>query len=355
MTMPPRIEHVTAYLAARGWAVTGQWRNANVWSRSEFDVLVPPADTMADAAERLRELVRCAADAEDRSPEAIWRDMATPAADLVSYRTQTAFETLTLPMGADVLDAVRDLIAISARESLGDNRTSLQGRPPEAVRLLLERTLLSLSEDTFGLDVRLPFDNDPEPLGRRTALRVLQISTAVLYAARSSVTGAFEQVIRDGVSEAVCSALAVLAGPDRIASFELGFRWSQLAPRDDVAVTFPRGAGARILAGSRITEPTADTVSAVVEGLVTSLSDDKDGDRWRIKVRGFLTTDGAETNGQRQLVAVRLSNAADYAAALTAHRDGLVVRAVGFLTRTRRTSEIDSAAQGFTVTDRTTS
>src|SRR6266567_6681410 len=197
MMLPPRIEHVTTYLAARGWAVSGHWRSANIWSRGEFDVLVPPDDTVTDAALRLRELVRCVADAEDRSPEAIWRDMTTPAFDVVSYRTREAVETLTLPMGADIMEAVRDLIAISARESLGDNRISLQGRPPEAVRQLLGRSLLSLSGDTFGLDVRLPFDDDPQPLGRRTALRVLHSSTAILYAARSSETDAFERVIRE--------------------------------------------------------------------------------------------------------------------------------------------------------------
>lgn len=352
MTLPPRVEHVTAYLAARGWTVSGRWRDANVWSRSEFDVLVPPADAAADAAPRLRELVQCVADAEGRSPEAIRRDMTTPAADVVSYRTSEAVEDFTLPIGTDILEAVRDLIAISARQSLGDNRTRLEGRSPDTVRLLLERSLLSLSSDTVGLDVRLPFDNDPESLGRRTALRMMHSSTAIAYAARSPETGAFEQVLREGISEVALTALACLAGPDRTASFELGFRWTQLAPRKDVTVSFPHGAGARIPTGIRNTEPAAGTEPGLIEGIVTSLSDDEGGERWRIKVRGILSADGADTERRGQLVSVRLGNATDYAAALAAHRDGHIVRATGVLARTRRTSEITIATKGFIVTGR---
>ncbi|WP_069166936.1 hypothetical protein [Nocardia altamirensis] len=350
MTLPPRVDQVTAYLAARGWRVSGRWRNASVWSQSEFEVLVPPADTIADAAPRLRELVQCVADAEGRSPQAIWLDMTTPDFDIVSYRTQDHSSTFTLPMGAGLLVAVQDLIAISARESLGDNRTTLQGRPPEAVRLLLERSLLSLSQETVGLDIRLPFDNDPAPLGRRTALRVMHSSMAVLQAARSTDEDAFQHVLQQGISEAVCTALAGLAGPDHTAAFELGFRWSHLAPLDDTTVQFPGEAGALILARSRNADP-APSGTGVVEGLVTSLSDDESGDRWRIKVRGILTVNDSESERRRQLVAVRLANDADYASALAAHRDGRIVRASGALTRTRRTSEITSTAKGFAAID----
>ncbi|MFJ1458098.1 hypothetical protein [Nocardia sp. N2S4-5] len=353
MTLLPRIIDVAAYLTAKGWAVSGHWRNANVWSRGDFDVLVPPADSVADAARRLHELVRCVADAEGRPAEAIWRDMISPAVDVLSYRTQETFDNLTLKAGAETLEAIRDLIVNSAREALGDNRSSLQGRHPEAVRRLLERSLMSWSEDTFGLDVRIPFDDNSKPLGRTTALRILHSSTTVLHAVQSLDAKGFERVLQGGISEAVCVALVGLAGPDRKAPFELGFRWSQLAPRDDVVVRFPHGAGIRILQGSRSAELPVASGSGVVEGFVTSLSDDESGDRWRIRIRGLLTIDAGDVEERQQVVTVRLGAAADYTAALDAHRYGHMVRAEGALTRSRRAAEIVSAPQGFTLIDDT--
>ncbi|MQY20163.1 hypothetical protein [Nocardia macrotermitis] len=351
MTTPPRIDHVTAYLAARGWTVSGRWRGADIWSRSEFDVLVPATDAVGDVVSRLRELVSCVADAEGLAPELIWREMTTPAVDVVSYRTHDAIEALTLPAGAAAIGAVSELIATTAGEALGDNRTGVRRRS-DAVRLLLDRSLLSLTEDTFGLEVRLPYDDDPEPLGRRTALRMLHSSRTVLYAVNSSEVDAFEHVAREGVSGAVCRALALLAGPDREAPFDLGFRWSPLQPLDDVAVHFPPGAGTRIATIGRREEPAPDTTSGGVEGLVTGLSHDADGaNGWRIEVRGIVRADGDPIGEARQSVTVLLRTADEYATALAAHRDGRVVRAVGELVRNRRRPEIHSAEQGFTLSD----
>jgi hypothetical protein len=111
---------VTAYLRGHGWTISGRWRNASVWSWQDFDVLVPPTDAVADATTRLRELVQCVADAEDRSPEAVWRDMTNPAADIVAYRTTGDPELVSLAAGTRTVLAVRALIVVCAREVLCD-------------------------------------------------------------------------------------------------------------------------------------------------------------------------------------------------------------------------------------------
>ncbi|MEV4319766.1 hypothetical protein [Actinocrispum sp. NPDC049592] len=320
MTGTPRVEDVLDYLRAHGWAMTGRWRSASVWSLREFDVLVPPSDTMADTAGRLRELVRCVADAEGRTPRAVGRDIALPAVDVVSYRAHDFAETVTLPTGIRSLRAARDLVAVCAREEAA----------VDSAAALLDRTLLSLSEEVFGVDISLPY----EDLGRRTALRVLHSSTAAL-------DGAFE-----GVSTEVCVALADLAGPDRMSSFELGFRWSRRAPRAGEVVTFPRGAGERIRAATKRAVQ-VDGVGAV-EGPVQRLADDENGERWRIGVRGVLQIDGVAA-GKRRLVPVWLRSASDYAAALEAHKTGRVVRAQGPV----QGRGIAAADNGFTVTDGT--
>jgi hypothetical protein len=61
---------------------------------------------------------------------------------------------------------------------------------------------------------------------------------------------------------------------------------------------------------------------------VHRLSDDENGERWRIGVRGVLHIDG-KASGRRRLVPVWLHSAEEYDAALVAHREGRIVRAQG--------------------------
>lgn len=337
-----KVEDVLDYLRAHGWTMTGRWRNASVWSLGEFDVLVPPTDAMADTPGRLRELVDCVADSEGRTPRLVGRDITLPAVDIVSYRTRDTDESITLPTGVRSLCAVRDLVVTCAQEvAVGTSET---------VEALLERSFLSLSEEVFGVDIALPYEQDrSEPLGRRTVLHLLRSSTAVLEAVGAFGTDTSEQVFRTGVSKAFCIALADLAGQDRRAPFELGFRWSRRAPIKDQAVKFPTGAGERIHAAGKRTEPSTEGAVGVVEGPVHRLSDDEHGERWRIGVRGVLLVDDAAI-GRRRLVPVRLSSAEDYDAALVAHREGHVVRARGVITSQRG---ITAADDGFTVIEPT--
>jgi hypothetical protein len=335
-----KVADVLDYLRAHGWTMTGRWRNASVWSLGEFDVLVPPTDTMADTPGRLRELVACVADFEGRTPRLVGRDIALPAVDIVSYRARDTDDSVTLPSGVRSLCAVRDLVVTSARE--------MTTGASETVEALLERSFLSLSEEVFGVDIALPYEQDSaEPLGRRTALHVLRSSTSVLKAVGSSDTA--HHVLRADVSQSFCLALADLAGQDREAPFELGFRWSRRAPLEDQELTFPTGAGERIHAAGKRTDLPAENAAGVVEGPVHRLSDDEHGERWRIGVRGVLQIDG-RTNGRRRLVPVWLRSAEDYDAALVAHREKLLVRVSGVITGQRG---ITAADDGFTVIART--
>ncbi|WP_433656852.1 hypothetical protein ACQPW1_36215 [Nocardia sp. CA-128927] len=351
MTRIPTIDGVVGYLRGHGWTITGQWRNASVWTWQDFDVLVPPSDVVADATTRLRELVQCVADAEGRSPAAIWRDMTAPAADVVAYRTSADPGSITLPAGARTILAVRDLITFCAQEAMDESGSMRHDIPGSTVSALLEGSLLTLSDGIPGLDIALPIDpDDPDPLGRQTALRLLRGSDAVRQAAYSSDADAFEQIFRQGISPAECEALAELAGPGETLAFELGFHWSWLMPRPEVSVQFPTGAGERIRRGGLRVDPAPLPPVGVVEGPVISLSDDPGSDRWHIRVRGVLVVDGAPV-GRTRLVNVSLGDSGNYEVAITAHRDGHTVRAAG--TVTGRPAGINVTAAGFTVTDRT--
>ncbi|MBB4681783.1 hypothetical protein [Crossiella cryophila] len=304
-----------------------------MWTLREFDVLVPPGDDLLDVPLRLHELLLCVAEAEGRSPQAVTRDIARPAVDVVSYRMPEAATGIALSAGVQAVGAVRDLVATCAREVLG---------APTAAALL-ERTVLELPEEPFGVDVVLPAAEDTSP-GRRTALRVLHSSTAVLHAVH-------RQDATPDVGAEVLSALTGLAGPGRRTPFLLGFRWSRLAPMSEGAVTveFANGVGVGTRGANRRARRSTAKASAVVEGLVTGLSDDPDGDRWRILVRGALIVDGLPT-GEQRTVKVRLDSASAYESALEAHRRHLSVRAEGVATGRGNRLGLTTRADGFTVT-----
>ncbi|GAA5060873.1 hypothetical protein [Nocardia callitridis] len=355
--MTPAVDDVIGYLRANGWEVTDRWRSAEVWSWHEFDVLVPPTDQVPDKMTRLRELARCVADAEGRSPTAVLRDMTTATADVISYRAQQ-HESVSLPTGVSTVQAAWALLNVAAREVVADDDVYAAHHKQETIRHLMADTRMALLDDTFGLEFAFPFEaGELNPLGRKVVIRVLDHSTRILRAATQTTT--FTELPDEEFPDAVWSAMADLAGPEHPTPFVLDFRWSRHAPRAREALTFPLRAAERISAATRNAAPKRQESRSradqqefgVIEGPVTSLADDETGVRWQIKVRGTLTADDV-ASGTRRQVPVLLRNRDDYQDALAAHRDGHTVRVEGPVTRFGRARGITAAPTGFTVIDR---
>ncbi|WP_342801446.1 hypothetical protein [Nocardia sp. No.11] len=362
----PPVTDVVDYLRDHGWTVTGRWRAAQVWSRGEYDVLVPPSDTLADTAIRLRELIRCVAEAEGLPERTILRDITEPDLDIVTYRRADDTDpTVPLSDGARAVTALRDLVTQSAFAEVTDAPWRTPDAIPTHVRWLLRDTRLTPCTGPFGFEVAIPADHE-RSLGRRTAARLLRTAAVVGTAARSENRFAVAELLRHDLSEAAGGALADLAGEDDDAAFALDFRWSRSAPRPDESVAFPAGIGPALREGFAAAEreplvgapvdplpliaaqPPAE--EGAVEGPVIGLSDDEHGDRWVVRIRGVLRTDGM-TAGRTRAITVRLADERDYHAALAAHRGGQLVRARGVVVDTGRTREITAAARGFTVLD----
>jgi hypothetical protein len=350
MTRSPLFSEIAEYLQIRGWAPTGAWNGGTVWSWRQFDVLVPPIEETADSATRRRQLLLCVADAEKRTIGDVERDIVSPGTDVIAYRlVGAAAHDVPLPAGVRAVNAVRQLVTTCAHEVLS-TIPGTTGR--HDITSMLGRSLLYLPYPEFGLEVRLPVDDADESLGRLTTLRVLRSSAAILEAALSSDDAAFDVAFDRGVSQAECRALADLAGAERRSPFDLQFRWSKLAPEppDEPVVRFPQGAGERIHTGARLRSATLDNPDGSVEGRVTGLSDDSEGQRWQIAVRGVLTTAEAPI-GEQKVVQVQLGSAEHYSAAIEAHRTARMVRARGSLTRQGSKPELTIAENGFTVVD----
>jgi hypothetical protein len=142
----------------------------------------------------------------------------------------------------------------------------------------------------------------------------------------------------------------VLAGSGRAQPFEVSFRWGRAAGPELNADTvyFAEGSGRVISAAARHLRQVRISGSAEVRGYVESLHDRPEtADRWRIKVRGDLTTPSGTTYSRS--VWIRLDGQDSYDRAIVAHRDQLLVRARGEMDATSRRVELAAGSSKFEV------
>ncbi|GGU73855.1 hypothetical protein [Lentzea flava] len=335
MTAFPRVEQIVGYLTAKGWKITGHWRGADVWTRHEFDVLLPPGGGTADTASRMRDLIICVADAEERSPRSVAREMALPESDVVSYRVALPeFAAVSLGAGLRAVRAVRDLITTCARAAIDD----VPGTDSRTPGRLVERTSVSTADEGFGLDLLIPVHHETAPhFGRATTTRLLRASNAALAADGPDAAGLD-----------VFSALADLAGERRGSPFDLVFRWATALPTEwaETSLHFPRDFGADVSASRSKAVPAA--ARGIVQGRVTRLA--HDGPRRVVTVRGALLLDGRPI-GRERAVRVRVEDQQTYLAAVEAHAAELLVRVEGGAEITGAKYGIVVEPGGFTVVD----
>lgn len=333
MTTFPRVEQVVDYLTTKGWEITGHWRGADIWTRDEFDVLLPPGEGTADSGSRLRDLLFCVAGAEKRTPHSVAREMVSPESDVVSYRVSLPdYAAVPLGEGLRAVKAVKDLITTCARAAADD----LPGADVRKSDRLVDRTSLSTADEGFGLDLFVPVHHEDLPrFGRATTTRLLQASNAALAG---------------DVEDDVSSVLADLAGERRGSPFDLAFRWAAALPadREDAFLHFPRNFGVDVRARQAKAVPAAASRGAV-QGRVTRLA--HDSSLRVVTIRGSLVLDGRPT-GRERAVRVRVEDQQTYLAAVEAHAAELLVRAEGGAEITGAKYGIVVEPGGFTVVDR---
>ncbi|MFK4085029.1 hypothetical protein ACI2LF_13030 [Kribbella sp. NPDC020789] len=313
------IDALTTYLDEAGWSPTGlTWQGGAIWARGEYEVLLPPRAGMDDASSRVRELLLALADAEQRSPAEIARDVANPLLDRASF--QAGAEPgidgfVTLPAGMEALEGIRDMVYAVAAPSTTFLRTSVEDR--------LEATLL------------VPATGD------RRVLKELYVAASAVHAAVRN--DAVDEASAAEVPADFCTALARLAGPGDAGVFELEFHWARGVPSGlpNAALTFGPGSGERIRRVGRSLERGPDEPSlpadgpASVEGRVTGLQDSGSGaDRWRVRIRGVVTS--ARDEAPTRTIWAQLASQDQYEQAWQAHRQDRPVRIDGEWTAAAR-------------------
>ncbi|MGY0501894.1 hypothetical protein ACWZHB_25700 [Nocardia sp. FBN12] len=346
MVATPRLDEVIEYLQAQGWTPQTQWRNGQVWSHGEFDVLVPDGEVV-DYGARMRALVRCVADSEQRSTEIVVRDIVSGGVDIVGYRAGDAATEVSVEAGTAALTALRSLLVICADQVAG-SEIRIATMREHAVAELLNSTILLPRRDVFGFDLVLA--GPGSRLSRRAAVRLLDVAATMREATDGRGFGMGAEMWSDTVE--MFSALgSAERDPMR---FELSFHWSRQVPRPGVVIEFssteiarlPRLLDVGTIASSPL--PTESVPGAeqpaVIEGVVVGV--DNDGGP-KATVRGVLFVDATSTGRQRR-VTVRLRTPEEYVKALVAHRSRSRVRATGIFDGRR---DLQISENGFTVID----
>ncbi|GAB3277789.1 hypothetical protein GCM10027589_03700 [Actinocorallia lasiicapitis] len=339
---------VSGYLESSGWVRQPErWRGASVWILGDdHEVVVPDGDRFADGARRLQEIVGVLARLERRPRELVAADIATPMADLQWYRTPAIALNGQIGLGDTVtaLSGARDVLSAAARVAHSGPSAVFDGAAPAPVRELLQGACVGpviASEGTML--VRVPVQNaDGSDLGRR-ALLLLQrtlplLSDAAGSALRSKDYRIFDETVAEGVSAELCGALAQLGGSGSGTGFEIGFRWARAAPPDVPAtvVEFEAGAG-QVLRTVKHRLRRLRQRRASISGFIRALSDDRSGNRFRVKVQGRIAVDGTATH---RSVWVRLPDEATYDEAISAHRAGGAVLVEGTLREVNGSHEL---------------
>lgn len=351
-----RVGDITSYLAEAGWQRQPQgWRGAGLWQHSsEYELLVPARDGLRDAAARLREIVFCLAEVEDRSPEDIADDIAHPFLDRQFFRTfPNGHESgcTSLSAGVKALNGIRIVLATAARTVLQGPHFSFGGQPPPGVGDVLRAAELGPSRaGSYVVELRLASaaearGSDAEIVrGRAVGLQLFEAVAAAQAAVESPHPEAFDDAVTAGVSADLCNGLSELCGDGRDEPFEISFRWARAQPvrLDRQVVAFPTGSGLLLRSAARKLRSLNASGAATVSGVIESLHHGAtDSDRWRIRVHGELRTartgssararSAPQVEQARRRVWVRLSGQDEYDRAIAAHRDGRMVTVTGEL------------------------
>ncbi|WP_413756226.1 hypothetical protein [Streptomyces sp. MMBL 11-3] len=344
MTIPLKVDDIASYLADTGWERDPQgWRGASVWQHpGDYEVLVPARDGMGDSDRRVREILRCLCALEDRPAGDIALEIARPQLDKQSFRTfPTGHDPgyTSLLLGTQTVLGVRNVLTAAARTVVQGPHFAFSGRPPGVVGDLLRAAELGPSRaGSYVVEIRVAADatartpSGEQVTGRAVLVQMLEAVSVARAAVAADAPGAFDETVTAGVSADLCKALSELSGSDRGEPFEIGFRWARSRPLDvpSHVVAFPETSGSLLHAAYLRLRDLKATGAATVSGVVEGLHDDPSGnDRWRIRVRGELSTEHAEP--VRRAVWVRLPDQASYDRAITAHRERRVITVMGEL------------------------
>ena len=345
-----KLPELVAYLRSEGWVLTGYMGDtATVWKRLDQHVLLPQEASFADYSRRVAEILDTLAEVENRSQLEIVRDLATASSDVVRVRVVSPMATdgcLALEEGVRLFENAKDILLSAARAAVAP-RAYFRSRLPGPAEDYMRKVRLGQTEHgSYVVTLVCPVSPElqlsapaldsvvDEPFDRRvtrTLAGALQKSaTAAREAILKQDMAPFTAVVREGVSSNLCNALAHIGSGIEEGQIEFNFSWSRSRRRPDVQssrIIVPHDAIPVMREAARVLKETYSDDDFELVGPVVRMDSPaaaEGGDVWIY----------AEIDTWRR-AKVHLE-AADYAKAVEAHRQGLEVRCRGRLEKEGR-------------------
>lgn len=344
---------LSAYMEGAGWTRSDA-ASAWVWTPSDpahegLQVALPKTSAVSDLDAQLDEAVRVVAFVEGLTIPEVWNGTLAGGADTLSLRLvpDVASGSAPLTVAQESLAALRRLLVGSAA-ALTNDALVLPSRRPAVVEQYAAQALVSTRPGSFIVDVTLPLtveveqDNVPPgqdtlmdvpalPMGRRVSRRLSLVASNALEMAQRVVDGEADvsqfgnPMLRLG-NALELDALARLGG-EETADYQLRITQSALAPRTAASTRMRATAAQRERLSDaaeylRSTQPQKDVT---IEGLVVRLSRDNAFGAGDVTLHAVLDDSGKTKSCVMSLAAE------DYAKAVHAHQEGLLVLVKGDL------------------------
>ena len=358
---------LSAYAEAEGWVKSGEYRRySDIYSADgKPEILVPRTAVIDDYAMLVSDLIRTFARQAGRDEAAVYYDLTVADRDVIRVSVNgDGSEILPVASGVALLNRSRDMV-LAAACSLGSSRPIYRVDSNSAASAYLKEVRLSYMETGSSVLVLqspvvppeksdavldVPFkqrsaslsalseqglaSSDVEvdsPMARRVTERLRGSLTAARDAAEQVTVGeagAFDSVVRAGVSANLCEAVAGLL--DGAAPFQVGFTFAKTRPSalNYAKVGFDMSHAEILKDAARNYRAAAPVYGAKLFVFVHGL------DRREPQVSGVVRV-RADVGGGVRSVSVVL-NADDYDRAVEAHRANASVNMEGDLERAGR-------------------
>lgn len=345
-------QSIWLYLEGRGWQRQRKEapESPDVWTLGTGDgtyEIIAPSRDARDFAQRVAELLRTLAIAEDRSERDVLRRLTTATFDVQSVCAHFSSPTGTAPLrdAADAFAAAHAMLSASTAW-LERPQLVLPSRPPRRTNELMKRVLAGpTGAGSYVISIMVPVPPLPpqDDLARRhdegepferTATKHLH---GALAAARAAVNDALEKrtVIdaflsreESGISANLCKALADLAGEEAV-GFDVHFSWTPYRPVDGLesTITFKEAAIPILRRASRELRTRLPKDRVMIVGRVVRLHREGPYGNGRVTILGSVVGDSLR---KPRRVWVDLAGP-DYELAIQAHHGSADIRVMGLL------------------------
>ena len=301
-----------SYLKIHGWEkVESYGDKADIFAldRAGAQVLVPASAVFSDYSLRLWQVVNTLSETEDRSAQAVLRDLSMGDYDLVRVGSVdgAASGIMTVDGGLGQIRESRNLLLAAACSAVSPRPVFRAGRNAEAVDYLRDVQLGPVGREGFQVDLLSPVPPDlrpsqfdlwgnasDQPFPRRVTTFLVSglraVGEALAQVNRGGDIRDFEGRVQEGVSANLCDAVGNLLNHMDSRNLDISVQWSfaHHSPEDFARVRFASSDASILEEASRVLKDRHERPDERIEGYVTAMARGESETQGRATIRAFI-------------------------------------------------------------------